>query len=1152
MFPYRIFFLSVVISLLAIGDCWAQAGTDKLPVPDPEEERKTFVLPDGFEVNLFAADPEIAKPIQMNFDPQGRLWVVSSEVYPHIKPGQKANDRVLVLTDVDGDGVSDRTTVFADGLLIPTGVAPGDGGVYVANSTELLHFRDTDGDGRADKQRTVLSGFGTEDTHHILHTLRWGPEGFLYFNQSIYIHSHIETPYGVRRLNGGGIWQFRPETMQLEVYLRGLVNTWGHDLDKWGQSFATDGAGTEGINFVIPGAYYSTAVGASKIIRGLNPGSPKHCGLEMVSGRHFPQDWEGNFIANDFRGHRVCRFVVTDQGSGFVSREGQELIRSDHVAFRPVDVKMGPDGAIYIADWYNPIIQHGEVDFRDSRRDHTHGRIWRVSYKNRPLVDRPELVSATTQQLLEQLKSPEGWTRTNAKRVLKERGPVIAADVDNWVSQLDSSDPRLEHWQLEALWTFQAIDVPRPALLATILKTEDFRARAAATRVIHHWKAALSNPLQQLAEQVKDSHPRVRLEAIRSLSHFPQANAAAIALNALDNDVDSNIDYALWLTLRELQSAWLPQVQSGAETFGGDVAKLTYALKTVDSGSAVGVMVQLLRDQKIAAEGKMAALEFVSSAGNPAELGYVLNEILTGNQSPEQKAQLLTRLVNESTSRNVRPQGTLSDLSKLLETQSQGAGLQRAAVNAIGSWKVAELQDRLKQFAADGDANEQLRIAAIDGLAQINSSTYQELFQTIGNSPAPESVRAAAVAALVSTGTDESLQQALPIVSQLTDDAALTTVFQSILSRKTGPAQFAAALSEKTIPAEVARVGLRVISSSGQKADGLVAALTTAGKITGGPKQLTPEEMKAMVTAVQTTGDATRGEAVYRRAELNCLKCHAIGGAGGKVGPDMVSLGGSAQVDYLIESLLDPNKKVKENFNTIIIETEEGKVISGIKVRQSDTDLILRDAEGREISIRLENIEEQANGASIMPTGLIDRLTKTELVDLVRFLSELGRTPAFTVNKQTPVVRTWQVLNPTPDAIHRIKRTSYATAAGDDPAFRWSSAYSNVNGALPLKDLPGMIARHQVDRNSPGVTFLRFELQASEKGAAQLQFNDVKGLSLWVGIQPVGVEKVTAIELNKGRNNITLVVDRTERKDDLQVTLKQPTDGPHVEIVVGK
>jgi hypothetical protein len=216
-------------------------------------------------------------------------------------------------------------------------------------------------------------------------------DGLLYFNQSIYIHSHLETPYGPKRLGGGGIWQLRPKNLELEITMRGLVNSWGHHFDQWGQSFATDGAGGEGINYVIPRAYYATAVGAKRVVQGLNPGSPKHCGLEILSGRHLPEDWQQSFITNDFRGHRVCRFTLEPDGAGYISKQQPELIKTNHPAFRPIDVRQGPDGAIYIADWFNPIIQHGEVDFRDPRRDKTHGRIWRVTAKNRPLVPRPKL-----------------------------------------------------------------------------------------------------------------------------------------------------------------------------------------------------------------------------------------------------------------------------------------------------------------------------------------------------------------------------------------------------------------------------------------------------------------------------------------------------------------------------------------------------------------------------------------------------------------------------------------------------------------------------------------------------------------------------------------------------------------------------------------
>ena len=191
-----------------------------LPDPNPEVQKAGFVVPEGLEVTLWAQEPMIQKPVQMNWDSQGRLWVVSSTTYPQIKPGDAAKDQVVVLEDTDNDGRADKSTVFAENLHIPTAVIPGDGGVYVANSTEVLFLRDTNGDLKADERTIVLSGFGTEDTHHLLHTMRHGPEGLLYFLQSIYIHSHIETPHGVRRLMGEPDRQVAPGTAEHADWLR--------------------------------------------------------------------------------------------------------------------------------------------------------------------------------------------------------------------------------------------------------------------------------------------------------------------------------------------------------------------------------------------------------------------------------------------------------------------------------------------------------------------------------------------------------------------------------------------------------------------------------------------------------------------------------------------------------------------------------------------------------------------------------------------------------------------------------------------------------------------------------------------------------------------------------------------------------------------
>lgn len=332
---------------------------------------------------------------------------------------------------------------------------------------------------------------------------------------------------------------------------------------------------------------------------GLNPGSPKHCGLEVVSGRHMPDDWQGSLVTNDFRAHRVCRFVLSEDGSGYASRQEVEVIKSTHVAFRPIDVKMGPDGAIYIADWYNPIIQHGEVDFRDPRRDHVHGRIWRVTAKGSPPVKRPNLTDASITELLDLLKEPEEWNRQFAKLILKshDRDEVTALGV--WLTSLDKNDVHYEHHRLEALWTYQCVGGSNHQLLLELAKADDHRVRAAAIRVVSDWQEQLDDEaIAVYRAAVRDEHPRVRLEAICALEHVPSREAAEITILALERPLDRFLDFALWRTIRELQTHWLPAVMAGEVVFEGNIDRLTFALNAVDSPEVVAPLLRLILREK--------------------------------------------------------------------------------------------------------------------------------------------------------------------------------------------------------------------------------------------------------------------------------------------------------------------------------------------------------------------------------------------------------------------------------------------------------------------------------------------------------------------------------------------------------------------------
>ncbi len=1105
----------------------------------------------------------IAKPIQMNFDPQGRLWVVSSEVYPQIAPGQTANDKVLILEDKDGDGKADKTTVFADGLLIPTGVEPGDGGAYVANSTELLHMKDTDGDGKADARRVVLSGFGTEDTHHILHTLRWGFDGQLYFNQSIYIHSHIETPHGVRRLGGGGIWELRPETMQLEVFIRGLCNPWGHHFDRWGQSFATDGAGGEGINYCLQGAYYFTAPDAVRTLPGLNPGSPKDCGLEVASGRHLPESWQGSLLTNDFRGNRVCRYVLSDDGAGFATREQAELIKTPHMAFRPIDVKLGPDGAIYIADWYNPIIQHGEVDFRDPRRDHTRGRIRRVTAKGRPLVERPKLVGAPVPALLAALKAPEDWTRQQAKRVLKERGAsAVVPALNGWVQAIDEKDGDAEHQRLEALWMYQSLDVVETELLGRLLRSTDPRVRAAAVRVAAHWVDRLSEPLGLLAPSVVDDHPRVRLEAVRAVAKVPGAKSVTVALRALDRPVDRFLDYALWLTARELRPSWLPEVTAGRSQFESP-AHLIFALEAVGSTDVVKPLLKALGDGAIPPMQAESALALAATLGQPQDLRTIFDLALSNKNLPAaRRAALLNGLVKAARQRKVKPSGDLAAALELL--QERDDALRASAAVATGAWKLGGAIGKLEALANASDTSAAVQQAAVDGLAEFGGPEARAALDRLAGEKTPHSLRRAAIGALASIDPKAAAGRAAEWLAGSNDPAAAEVLVARFVGHKGGADSLAAALADKKLHGDVAKTALR--AAVGQ--NGLTAAIRKAGGLGDAPKALTDAEKIALLAAVATQGDAARGEAIFRRKEAQCLKCHAVAGAGGQVGPSLESIGASAPADYLLDSLLDPNKSIKENYHSLVVATSDGKVLNGIKVRQTPTELVLRDAEDREVSVPLSSIEEQKPGTSLMPSGLTEPLTRGEVVDLVRFLSELGKIGPYAVSKER-LVRRWQVLEPTKEAYTELARWGLQTVAKADGketvvasygstgagVLTWSPAYGRVSGVLPLADVPTFKYGPRPGSNAGiGQTgFARAQIDVSTPGKVRFALNATDGLSLWVDGTAVEPTATLDLDLSAGVHTLTFAISLEVRREGLACTVQDvPGSAAKAQPVVGK
>jgi glucose/arabinose dehydrogenase len=528
--------------------------TKPIHLTSPEESRKTFKLPDGYEANLFASEvefPELRKPVQMTFDAKGRLWVTTMASYPMYLPGKPVNDKVLILEDTNGDGKADKQTVFAEGLHVPTGIELGDGGAYVAQQPNLVFLKDTNGDDKADTKTTILHGFDSADSHHAIHAFTWDPGGALYFNEGTFHYSQVETPHGPRRLNESGIFRYEPKTEKFEPFISyGFANPWGQYFDHWGQNLVADASG--GAN------YFGTAF-SGQVDYPQKHGHMKEffvkqwrptAGCELVSSRNFPDDTQGDYLLNNCIGFQgVLRYRVKEDASGFSATPVEPLLTSSDPNFRPVDLEFGPDGALYVVDWYNPLVGHMQHSLRDPNRDVEHGRIWRISYKKRPTVTPAKIAGASVPELLELLKAPEDRTRYRARRELREHSEAeVMAGLKTWISSRSKSDHEYWHDMLEALWLHQSFDVVDQPLLKTMLTCPEPKARAAATRVLCYWRDRVKDPLALLQTQVNDKNPRVRLEAVRALSFFTGKDAAKaqdIATESLAEAPDYYLEYTL-------------------------------------------------------------------------------------------------------------------------------------------------------------------------------------------------------------------------------------------------------------------------------------------------------------------------------------------------------------------------------------------------------------------------------------------------------------------------------------------------------------------------------------------------------------------------------------------------------------------------------
>lgn len=519
-----------------------------------EEAIAKMKVAEGMQVNLFASEemfPELVNPVQMAVGPDGHLYVSVWPSYPHWNPTLPRTDRIISLRDDNGDGVADSSVIFADQLNSVTGFEFWGGGMLVAALPELWFLKDTDGDGKADYRVRMLQGLSSADSHHSANAVLLGPDGWLYWSRGIFNVAAIETPTQTFRSGDSGVHRFNPRTFEIEFHFPIGPNPHGDVFDQWGYQFANDGTSGTG-SYVNIGKGIGNKLWFEKRVRPVSS-------TGILSSSNFPDENQGNFlIANTIGVLGVLQHQVKYDGADITATEIEPILLSEDPNFRPSDMEIGSDGALYIADWSNALIGHMQHNMRDPNRDDQHGRVYRVTYPGRPLVEPVRFTDKTIPEVCDAFYAKENATRYRARIELSGRqADDIVREVLAWAARRDVRKPADAQALLECAWVFEEQRIPQPELLAKLMQAAEPRVRAAAIRTLKHWAGSVPQWRPMLLAAAADESALVRAEAVKTAVEYPAAESAEAVFIVAGQPTDVELDTVLKYAVAELS---IPQL----------------------------------------------------------------------------------------------------------------------------------------------------------------------------------------------------------------------------------------------------------------------------------------------------------------------------------------------------------------------------------------------------------------------------------------------------------------------------------------------------------------------------------------------------------------------------------------------------------------
>jgi putative membrane-bound dehydrogenase-like protein len=987
--PYRAC-LFLTSSLLILSAFSASSAVDSSPAPlSPREEQATFRVPKGFKVELVASEPDVVDPVAMAFDEQGRLFVAEMRGYPNggVATGQENRGRIKLLVDEDGDGVYEKSVIFADGLRFPTSVMPWKGGLIVANAPELIHLEDTDGDGKADRQRVLYTGFNLDNIQQLVNSLQWGLDNWIYAcagNNGGTVHSaekpevppvtlrgrglrfHPDVPGSLEPTSGGGQYGLAPDNHQHwftatnSQHLRQIVLP---DQYLRRNPFLTVPA----VTFDIPDHGAACKVNRISPFEGWRverttrrksgPDAKRFPSTELVPGGYitsacspvvyeaslFHPGYRGNTFVCDPANNLIHRDVLEAQGSLFTAKRGEEdaeFLASTDNWFRPVWLTIGPEGALYVLDFYREVIETplslpDDIKKRFNLESRDRGRIWRIVPEGFKQPPRVNLAKATGGELVEVLKDANLWKRLTAQRLLMERQDRSTIDVLRKLAG-DEAQPL---GRVHALWTLHGMKALDVALVGPALKAKEPGVREQGLRLAEEFVPASYALTESILALAYDADPHVRFQFALSVGALPSDQAGpalAALLKRSDNDA--------WMHSAILSSA---------------------------KDAAAAILESLLNDDAFAKTTTARALvnrlaAMIGAQGNDSHTAQVLR-LLTRvqKQSPALALTLLEGLGQGM-------QNTARPLSRLWDKPPEA--LTDAVNNARGFFRQAA------QNAADEGRQLPERVAAVHLLTHAPAMVAIPALRDLLVPQAPSEIQTAVVRALAVRG-DPEVSTILLAGWQGHGPEMRRAVLEALFSRPERIAALLDAVEQKRVLG--AQLGADRIDQLRRLPDAALrkrAAALLAGQVAT-DRQKAVESYRA---ALDLNGDAARGKAVFKR---NCAACHRLDNDGYDVGANLMAALRTKTKQALLIDILDPSREVDPRYVNYEVTTLGGRTMTGILAVETPSSITLRRAERQEDTVLRAQIESiRATSKSLMPDEFEKQISQQELADLIEYL----------------------------------------------------------------------------------------------------------------------------------------------------------------------